>query len=320
MPTKNIASLAIAFAAGFLSMTSESSAAEYAFSTYPLGVLAFGAGITPPPGVYVSDAVAFYTGSIGGNFNFGGRTFDAGVKANIFLDDLNILFVLNGKLLGGYFGASVTVPAGWVDYQASATGPRGNTITAETQGGGFGDTNLQFQLGWDGESFSHTFYLLGEIPTGRYHTGFYPIIGLNRQSVDIGWAFTYFDKDSKLQFNGAVGFMASQENFAAQYQTGNEFHAEWAIGYMLDKELEIGVAGYDYRQLTGDSGPGAILGPFESSGDAVGVGLSYSTKFGETPVVMQARDYEQYNTKHFFGGNAAIASFTAAFPAAQPMK
>lgn len=233
---------------------------------------------------------------------------------------MNILFVPPGKLLGGYFGVSVDIPAGYVDYRASATGPLGNTISAETSGGGFGDTNLKFQLGWDTESFSHTFYLLGVIPTGRYNTGFYPIIGLNRQSLDIGWAFTYFDKNSKLEFNVAVGFMTSQENYVTEYQTGNEFHAEWAIGYKFDNGLEIGVAGYDYRQLTGNSGPGAKLGPFESVGDAVGPGFSYSTKLSETPVIINVRDYEQYNTKHFFQGNAAIASFTAVFPAGQPMK
>ena len=37
--------------------------------------------------------------------------------------------------------------------------------------------NVQFQLGWDGEAFSHTFYLLGVIPTGRYDTGFIPLSG-----------------------------------------------------------------------------------------------------------------------------------------------
>jgi hypothetical protein len=31
-------------------------AAGYAFTTYPLGSLAFGVGITPPPGAYVTDA------------------------------------------------------------------------------------------------------------------------------------------------------------------------------------------------------------------------------------------------------------------------
>ena len=68
------------------------------------------------------------------------------------------------------------------------------------------------------------------------------------------------------------------------------------------------------------SGPGALLGPFESLVDAVGPGLSYSTLIGEMPVVINVRDYEQYNWKNLFHGNAAIASFTAVFPAAQPME
>ena len=309
---------ALALTCGLFASAPSSQAAEYAFTTYPLGSLAFGAGITPPPGIYVTDAISFYSGNIGGTFDFGGRIFNAGVKADIFLDSTNILLVPQGKLLDGYFGASVTVPAGYVKYDASASGARG-AISSETSGGGLGDMNLQLQLGWDGEAFSHTVYLLGVIPTGRYDTGFTPLIGLNRPSLEVGWGFTYFDKNSKLQFNGAVGFMSSLENDATQYQTGNELHAQWAIGYKFDNGLLIGAVGYDYRQLTGNSGPGALLGPFESLGDAVGPGLSYSTLIGELPVVINVRDYEQYNWKNFFHGNAAIASFTAVFPAAQAL-
>jgi hypothetical protein len=311
---------ALALTCGLLASAPASRAAEYAFTTYPLGVLSFGAGITPPPGVYVTDAISFYSGKVGGNFDFGGRIFDAGVKADVFLDSTNILLVPQGKLLDGYFGVSVTVPAGYVKYEASATGPLGNTVSSQTSGGGLGDMSMQVQLGWDSESFSHTIYLLGIIPTGRYETGFSPIIGLNRPSLDLAWAFTYFDKSSKLQINGSVGFMASMENDETQYHTGNEFHAEWAIGYKFDNGLLIGVVGYDYRQLTGDSGSGAVLGPFESSGDAIGPGLSYSTLIGELPVVINVRDYEQYNWKNLFHGNAAIASFTAVFPASQALE
>ncbi len=310
---------ALALACALLVNAPSSHAAEYAFTSYPLGVLAFGAGITPPPGVYVTDAISFYSGNVGGNFDFGGRTFNAGVKADIFLDSTNILLVPQGKVLDGYFGVSVTVPAGYVKYDASLSVARG-TISSETSGGGLGDMNLQLQLGWDGESFSHTFYLLGVIPTGRYDTGFYPIIGLNRPSLELGWAFTYFDKNSKLQINGAVGFMGSLENDATHYQTGDEFHAQWAVGYKFDNGLLIGVVGYDYRQLTGDRGAPPILGSFESLGDAVGPGLSYSTLIGELPVTINVRDYEQYNWKNFFHGNAAIASFTAAFPAQQALE
>jgi hypothetical protein len=80
--TKRLRHLLFAVGCGGFLNVSDGRAAEYASTTYPLGGLAFGAGITPPPGVYVTDAVSFYTASIGGNFNFGGRTFNAGVKVD----------------------------------------------------------------------------------------------------------------------------------------------------------------------------------------------------------------------------------------------
>ena len=95
---------------------------------------------------------------------------------------------------------------------------------------------------------------------------FIPLSGSTGRPSTSAWAFTYFDKNSKLQINGAVGFMASMENLQTQYQTGNEFHAEWAIGYKFDNGLMLGVVGYDYSQITGDSGPGALWAPFGAGG------------------------------------------------------
>jgi len=45
------------------------------------------------------------------------------------------------------------------------------------------------------------------------------------------------------------------------YNTGNEFHFEWAIGREFATGLVTGIVGYDDRQLTGDLGAGTRLGP-----------------------------------------------------------
>jgi Putative MetA-pathway of phenol degradation len=66
--------------------------------------------------------------------------------------------------------------------------------------------------------------------------------------------------------------------------TGKPYARSAAI--LWNHGLEIGVVGYDYRQITGDPGPGALLGPFIGTVDAVGPGLSYSTKIGEIPVTI----------------------------------
>lgn len=317
--SKQFATAALALSALFID-SSQSSAAEYAFTTYPLGSLAYGAGVTPPPGVYVTDTISYFTGSIGGDINIGGRIFDAGAKAKIFSESVSILTVPETKVLDGQLGLLVSVPVSHIGIEASLTGPLGNTVTERTAGWGLGDTILQLQLGWDKDDFSHSFHILGVIPTGRYQPGFYPLTGFNRPSLDIEWAFTWFEKNSKLQFNGAIGFMASLENDETHYQTGDEFHAEWAIGYKFDSGLIIGVNGYDYRQIVGDSGPGALLGSFIGTEDAIGPGLSYSATIGETPVTLGVRDYEQYNWRNFFHGNVVLGSFTAAFPAGQALE
>ena len=99
---------------------------------------------------------------------------------------------------------------------------------------------------------------------------------MNRAGIDTGWAFTWTDKPTKLQVSGTAGFTFNSENTATHYQNGDEFHWEWAVGFECMKGLVCGVVGYDYRQITADSGSGAKLGAFEGSVDAIGPGLSYT--------------------------------------------
>lgn len=118
--------------------------------------------------------------------------------------------------------------------------------------------------------FSHPVDLQAVAPTGRWQPGFTPLIGLHRPGIDTGWAFTWEHKPSKLQLNGSAGVTFNFENTKTDYQTGNEFHFEWAIGREFANSLVIGIVGYDYRQLTGGSGAGALIGPFKGSVDAIG--------------------------------------------------
>jgi hypothetical protein len=111
-------------------------------------------------------------------------------------------------------------------------------------------------------------------PTGREQPGFTPTIALHRPGIDTGWAFTWEHKPSKFQFNGSAGVTFNFENTETDYKTGNEFHFEWAIGREFATRLVLGIVGYDYRQLTGDSGAGALIGPLKGSVDAIWIGVS----------------------------------------------
>jgi hypothetical protein len=301
--------------AGCLSLETgfEAKAAEYGFSTYVLGQNAFGAGVTPPPGTYVTSATGLYTADIGRTVTFGsGVTVGAGAHVEFLSSAINGLYVFDHKVLGGNLGVSATVPVGHIDIDAMVTAG-GLSAQRSTEGGGLGDIVSKLQLGWQHGEFSHTVYIQAVAPTGRYETGFNPIIGLHRPGIDTGWAFTWVNKATQLQLNGTLGVTFNFENTATDYKTGNEFHFEWAIGRELAPGLVVGVVGYDYRQLTGDSGSGAVLGPFKGQVDAIGLGASGTTLLGTMPLIINIRGYKEFNAENHWEGYSSTVSATIRF-------
>ena len=294
------------------SAAAETRAAEYALSTYGLGGSAFGAGVTPPAGTYVTTAAGNYSGEIGTSVSFGGVTLNAGAKLDFFSSGLNVLYVPERKLFGGNLGLSVTVPVNHTDIDATlAVGPF--SVSREVDGWGLGDVVTRAQLGWQQGELSYTLYVQAVAPTGRYETGFFPITGLNRPGIDAGGSFTWTEKASKLQFNGTAGFTFNFENTATDYNSGDEFHAEWAVGHEFSPGLVVGIVGYDYRQVTADTGSGAKLGSFEGRVDAIGPGLSYTTLIHEMPSVFNLRYYHEFNAKNRWEGDSIVGSGTMRF-------
>ena len=134
------------------------------------------------------------------------------------------------------------------------------------------------------------------LPAGRYPDG---PRGVPRRSsaciarIDTGHLA---DKQTKLQVNGAAGFTFNFENTETD-KSGNEFISSGRWVSECTPGLVLGVVGYDYRQLTGDSA-GARLGPFEGSVDAIGPGLSYTTVIRQTPFVFNLRHYQEFNAEN----------------------
>lgn len=294
-----------------IGLSSATQAAEMGFSIYPLGSMAFEAGAVPPPGLYVTTAVGYYTGNIGGNLPIGGVV-AVDAKAKVFSSSLNILYVPQKEVLGGRLGFSVNAPSGHMNLDAQAViGPL--DVSRSVSGWGFGDTSLKAQLGWTHGSFNHMVYVMGVLPTGKYQPGFYPDIGLNRPAVDVGWGFTWLDTKLNLEFSAVLGVTFNAVNTATDYKTGDEFHAEWAIGKKLSQQLTVGAVGYVYKQLTGDSGSGARLGPFKGQTFGVGPGLTYTTKIGDHIAIFSVRHYHEFAVERRFGGGLSLASATLRF-------
>jgi hypothetical protein len=298
-------------ALGAASAPSDVRSAEFGFNIYPTGSLNLGAGATPPPGFYFTTVAGYYQGSISGNVNVG-RAVAVGLDVKFFTAAANLLYVPKEEFLGGRAAFSVNIPGGHIGLNAQAT-VGALSASKEVAGWGLGDIMARAQLGWTQGAFSHTVYVSAWAPTGRYEPTFAPNIGLNRPAVDVTWGFTYLDPATKIELSGAAGLTFNAVNAATNYQTGVESHFEWAVGKHFSETVSLGVAGYHYVQLTGDSGSGATLGEFKGRNNGIGPALNFATKLGGHAAVLSLRHFWEYETVRHFGGTLSTAALTIRF-------
>ena len=118
---------------------------------------------------------------------------------------------------------------------------------------------------------------------------------------------------TKLEFDSAIGVTFNAKNPATDYKNGDEFIWDWAVGKKFANGLEVGVAGYAYQQLTGDSGSGAKLGTFKGSVFAVGPQVVYNTVLMHRAVLFNFRNYQEFDAENRFEGNVTTFTTTVKF-------
>jgi hypothetical protein len=282
---------------------------EGASGLYAPGNFGFGAGVTPDAGLYLSSGFAHYEGDIR-IFIDGGKII-ADAEARPYSVAFAALWVPPIKILGGNLGLSL----GSSEKFPSAHGEVRGLINLEetVEGSGFGDTIGRAQLGWTSGDWSNTLYLTTWFPTGRYQRGFNPNTGKNIYGVNVGWGVTYTEPRTQLEFNSAVAVTFSAKNPATDYKNGDDFIWDWAVGQKFANGLKVGVGGYTYQQLTGDSGSGARLGPFKGSVMGVGPHVVYNTILMRRAVLFNLRHYQEFEAKNRFEGNFTTFSATVKF-------
>jgi hypothetical protein len=68
----------------------------------------------------------------------------------------------------------------------------------------------------------------------------------------------------------------------------------------------VGLAGYHYQQVTGDSGSGARLGDFEGRVTALGPVLTYSFALGKIPVSTQLEWMHEFDVENRAEGDMGL--------------
>lgn len=78
--------------------------------------------------------------------------------------------------------------------------------------------------------------------------------------------------ETGLEFSLAAGYMINTKNDDTEYDSGDEFHLDVMVNQFMSETFALGLHGYYYKQVEGDSGSGALLGDFK--GKSYGLGPS----------------------------------------------
>jgi hypothetical protein len=153
-------------------------------------------------------------------------------------------------------------------------------------------------LKWNAGINNFMTYLTGDIPAGAYDKNRLANLGLGHGAIDGGGGYTFLDLQSGHEFSAAVGFTYNFTNQAINYQNGVDFHLDWGASQFLSKEVFVGLAGYFFNQLTGDGGPGARLGPFESRVAGIGPQLGTFIPMGGAQAFLGLKGYKDFGSQN----------------------
>jgi hypothetical protein len=163
-------------------------------------------------------------------------------------------------------------------------------------------------IAWTRGTDNWMVYLTGDIPTGAYRASRLANIGIGHGAIDAGGGYTYYDAKGGMEYSAVLGFTHNWKNKSTDYRNGIDSHLDWAASRFVSPEWELGVAGYVYYQLTGDSGSGAILGPFKSHEAAVGPEIGYQFTAGGQQWQANVRIYWEFWAQNRFEGHAIFAT------------
>jgi hypothetical protein len=165
-------------------------------------------------------------------------------------------------------------------------------------------------LAWTRGNDNWMTYLTGSIPTGAYQSNRLSNLGLGHGAIDAGGGYTYLNDKTGLEFSGVLGVTYNWENTHTNYKNGIDSHLDWAVSQFLSENWQVGIVGYVYYQLTGDSGSGAKFGAFKSRVAAAGPEVGYVFNFNGQPAYFNLRGYWEFGAQNRLEGYALFSTIS----------
>ncbi len=147
-----------------------------------------------------------------------------------------------------------------------------------------------------------TFY----VPTGDYEVGRLANTGKNFLTIEPTVGFMYLGQKNGREASLFFGADFNQKNDDTDYQSGTQIHFDGTLAQHLPLWgglAGIGLSGYWYRQVTGDSGSGANFGDFKAQANGLGPVLSFASNAGGNDVIAELKWLKEFGNENRLEGD-----------------
>ena len=268
------------------------------------------AAVPATPGWSLPMQGYYYSGDASRSKSFTrGDSVTSGLKSRAALLLAQPTYAPDSKVLGGQLAVGVGFGYGKNTTEAEVSlSLRGTELSRSDSVWGFTDLYPIASLAWSSGVHNWMTYVTGDIPVGAYDSKRLANIGIGHGAIDVGGGYTYLNQQTGREFSAVAGVTYNFENTNTNYKNGIDSHLDWAVSQFLSANWQVGIVGYVYYQLTGDSGSGATLGSFESKVASIGPEVGYAFTIGGLPAYFNLRGYWEFWAENRIKGEAVFAT------------
>jgi hypothetical protein len=282
--------------------------AEGGYSNYIPGTYGdFGMALAPAETWTLRNDFYFYDAST--KLSLRSDKIEVGADLDFFMNFTTLLYKPELEVFGAQFAAGVFVPLVHLDIDSSLQ-IGDQLISASDSANGLGDIALvPLALYWTSGNIHTWFSQFIVTPTGAYNVDNLINNGLNYWSFDTNFALTYLNPETGRDLSFNIGHIYNTKNDDTDYQTGRELHLDIVLNQWLSETFAIGLHGFYLKQITGDSGSGALLGDFKAEAAGVGPALLWTKKLGGQDVSFIVKWLHDFHAENRLEGDHIFLSF-----------
>lgn len=230
------------------------------------------------------------------------------------ISTLTLLYATPWKLFAGRYLFGVALPFAYVDttVKIKVKGPeRKASRTLSDNNWGFSDmVILPAIFSWHSGYFHWNTGLAIYAPTGEYSPSDLAPLGKGYWSFEPYAGVTFLHEKYGQEVSVGASWCFNTTNHETDYRSGDQINLEWLVSQHLPGGFSVGVTGYYYQQITGDSGSGAENGAFRRQSVAIGPTVGFTWKDN---LAINAQWFNEVATTNTFKGNVVSVNASWTF-------